>query len=124
MKVMRKFFVISCISFTFFTSQAQDSTTKKKEDFKMGGTISVTNNGISLLPTFTLGKPAAIFDLSLAGKRFSFEPQFRFALEGKPWSMIFWWRYKVVNSSRFLLKVGAHPAIAFKRLASCSGMAA
>ena len=81
----------------------------------MGGAVSVTNNGISLLPTFTLGKPAAIFDLNLAGKRFSFEPQFRFALEGKPWSMIFWWRYKLVQSPKFNVKIGAHPAIAFKK---------
>jgi len=94
---------------------AQDSTLPKKEDFRFGGAASVTNNGISLLPTFTLGKPAAIFDLNLAGKRFSFEPQFRFALEGKPWSMIFWWRYKLLQSSKWNIKVGAHPAIAFKK---------
>ena len=50
-----------------------------------GGAVTVTNNGISFIPTFTLGKPAVIFDLSM-GKRLSFEPQFRFALEGKPWS--------------------------------------
>lgn len=93
---------------------AQDSTRPKKEDFRLGGAVSVTNNGISLLPTFTLGKPAAIFDLNLVGKRFSFEPQFRFALEGKPWSMIFWWRYKLVQSSKWNIKLGAHPAIAFR----------
>lgn len=96
-------------------ANAQQLNIPKKEDFRFGGGASVTNNGISLLPTFTLGKPAAIFDLNLAGKRFSFEPQFRFALEGKPWSMIFWWRYKVVHSSKFQLKVGAHPAIAFRK---------
>ena len=115
MKVANKFFLIFYISLSVFSLSAQDSTIKKKVDFQMGGAVTATNNGISLLPTFTLGKPAVIFDLNLAGKRFSFEPQFRFAMEGKPWSMIFWWRYKVVNSSKFLLKVGAHPAIAFRR---------
>jgi hypothetical protein len=77
------------------------------------GAVTVTNNGISFIPTFTLGKPAVIFDLSM-GKRLSFDPQFRFALEGKPWSFIFWWRYKLVKSGKFLFTVGAHPEFAFK----------
>ncbi len=76
--------------------------------------VTVTNNGISVIPTFMLGKPALIFDLGVGGKRLSFEPQLRFALEGKPWSFIFWWRYKVVMSRRFSLNVGAHPAISFR----------
>jgi hypothetical protein len=79
------------------------------------GAISVTNNGISFIPTFTLGKPAAIFDLSM-GKRLSFDPQFRFALEGKPWSFLFWWRYKLITGGKFRLNIGAHPALSFKTL--------
>ena len=44
----------------------------------------------------------------------SFEPQFRYALEGKPWSFIFIYRYKFIDRDRFSLKVGAHaPAIIF-----------
>jgi hypothetical protein len=74
---------------------------------------SITNNGISMIPTFSLGKPAAIFEMSL-GRRLSFDPQFRFSLEGKPWSFVFWWRYEVVNSPKFRMKIGAHPAFAFK----------
>ncbi len=64
-----------------FSAKAQtaDST------FHISGAASVTNNGISLLPMFTLGKPAAIFDLSVGNSRLAFEPQFRFSLEGKPW---------------------------------------
>ncbi|WP_143092636.1 hypothetical protein [Arsenicibacter rosenii] len=80
----------------------------------VAGGVSVTNNGISLLPTFALGKPAAIFDLSMGGKRLSFEPQFRFSLEGKPWSFLFWWRYRLVSTAKWQIGLGAHPAIAFK----------
>lgn len=80
-----------------------------------GGSVTVTNNGISFIPTFYLGKPAVIFDLS-AGKRLSFDPQLRFALEGKPWSFIFWWRYRLVNTSRFLVRIGGHPALSFSTL--------
>lgn len=77
--------------------------------------VTVTNNGISVIPTFMLGKPAVMFDLGVGGKRLSFEPQFRFALEGKPWSFIFWWRYKAVRKEKFTLNLGAHPAIAFRQ---------
>ena len=81
----------------------------------LNGAITATNNGISFIPTFSLGKPAVIFDLSI-GKRLSFDPQFRFALEGKPWSFLFWWRYKLITNDKFRLTVGAHPALSFKTL--------
>ena len=102
---------------TLLTSQpafAQSTDSTKNQSRHIGGGVTVTNNGISLLPTFSLGKPAAIFDLNVGGKRLSFEPQFRFSLEGKPWSYIFWWRYKLVNSSKFEFRAGAHQAVIFK----------
>lgn len=92
-------------------SQQVDSTHAIKQ-FSVAA--NVTNNGISLLPNFSLGKPAAIFNLVLGGKRLSFEPELRFALTGKPWSFLFWWRYKVVKTNKFSLNVGAHPAFAFR----------
>ena len=88
--------------------QTADST------FHISGAASVTNNGISLLPMFTLGKPAAIFDLSVGNSRLAFEPQFRFSLEGKPWSFIFWFRYIAINTKKFRFNVGAHPSVAFR----------
>ena len=92
-------------------SQSPDST---KQSGHFGGAVSVTNNGISLIPTFSLGKPAAIFDLSVGGRKLSFEPQLRFGLDGKPWTFLFWWRYKLASTNRFRLTIGAHPALNFK----------
>ncbi len=80
-----------------------------------GGAVTVTNNGISFIPTFSLGKPAAIFDMTM-GRKLSFEPQFRFALEGKPWSFIFWWRYKLVKTNKVEVSIGVHPAVLFKTI--------
>jgi hypothetical protein len=94
-------------------AQRADSTRSSRT---IGGAVTVTNNGISLLPTFSLGKPAVIFDMSVAGPRLSFEPQFRFALEGKPWSFIFWWRYKLLRKGRFSVTTGAHPAVLFQTI--------
>ncbi len=103
-------FVLLNLTYVSF-SQKIDST---KVAGHFGGAVTVTNNGISFIPNFTLGKPAAIFDLSVGRKRLSFEPQFRFALEGKPWSFIFWWRYKLFQTDKFQINLGAHPALSFK----------
>jgi hypothetical protein len=92
--------------------EAQDEAPEKVSHFR--GNISVTHNGISLIPTFSLGRPAATFELSLGGERLSFDPEFRIALDGKPWSFVFWLRYKLVQSENFKLHVGAHPAMIFQ----------
>jgi hypothetical protein len=84
------------------------------------GAASVTNNGFSFIPAFSLGKPAAIFNFNInGGKRFSFDPEFRFALQdGRPWSFIFIWRYKVINQKKFQFTLGSHfPAVPFRVLA-------
>jgi hypothetical protein len=104
------FFILLSPSHLTF-SQITDST---KDVSHFGGAVTVTNNGISFIPNFTLGKPAAIFDLSMGKRKLSFEPQFRFALEGRPWSFLFWWRYKLLNTDKFKFNLGAHPAIAFR----------
>jgi hypothetical protein len=92
-------------------SQTTDSITRT---FHFKGAVTVTNKGISLIATFTLGKPAVTFDLSMGRKRLFFEPQLRFALEGKPWSFLFWWRYKLIANNTVAITVGAHPAMNFK----------
>jgi hypothetical protein len=96
---------------TYTNAQTIDSS---KNEYHFSGSISTTNNGISFIPTFSLGKPAAIFNLSLGGKKISFEPEFRVSLEGKPWSMILWWRYKLLNDDKFKFTIGGHPALSFK----------
>jgi len=112
---MQKNTWILCIVFLLAApavfSQKADST---KTPVHFSGAISVTNNGISLVPTFSLGKPAVLFNLSLGRGRLSFDPDMRFALEGKPWSFLFWWRYQLVKTKKFAMKLGAHPALNFK----------
>ena len=61
----------------------------------VSGSFSVTNNGISLIPSFSLGDPAAIFLGKFARKRFSVEPDIRFSLQGRPWTLLFWFRSQV-----------------------------
>jgi hypothetical protein len=97
--------------------QAQESGSKQ-----IGGIITATNNGVSIIPSFTLGRPALLFDLSLSGERFSFDPMLRFGMDGKPWSFVFWGRYKAIKDKPFTLTVGAHPAFIFaERIVKVNG---
>jgi hypothetical protein len=106
------FILLLIVSHTAFSQY----TKAEKDVSNFGGAVTITNKGISLIPNLTLGKPAAIFDLTVGKKKLSFEPQFRFALEGKPWTFIFWWRYKVLEGEKFRLGTGVHPAFAFKTI--------
>tara|TARA_R110000868_G_scaffold111539_1_gene301108 strand:+ start:1300 stop:2046 length:747 start_codon:yes stop_codon:yes gene_type:complete len=112
--MQRTFIVIVSLFFTSINAQELEPKEDHKflDDFK--GTASVTHNGVSLVPSFSLGDPALIFDLKFKKGKFSFEPDMRFALEGKPWTMLFWFRYKAVEKERFSLRVGAHPALNFR----------
>lgn len=100
------------ILFLCFTDAgfSQGGSTDKLD---VSGTISVMNDGISTVPSLALGKPAMIYNLSV-GKRFRFEPELRFSMEGKPWSFLFWFRYDVVKNDKFSFRIGAHPAYSFR----------
>ncbi len=80
------------------------------------GAITLTSKGLSTFPNLTLGKPAAVFDFSMGGEKLRFEPTLRFALDGKPWTFIFWGRYELIKNENFQFKLGAHPAYAFKTI--------
>jgi hypothetical protein len=67
----------------------------ERERAQVTGSVTVTNQGISTIPSFTLGKPAAILDLAIRKGGLGFEPQFRHGLDGKPWSFLFWARYRL-----------------------------
>lgn len=92
-------------------AQKSDSA---QTNYHFSGTVSATNNGISLVPSFSLGKPAVILLASLGGERFSFDPDIRFGLNGKPWTMLFWGRYKLANEGRFKMNTGAHLGLNFR----------
>ncbi len=93
-------------------SFAQNSDSAKNV-FHLFGTALITNNGISFIPTFSLGKPATIVSLSMGNKRLSFEPEFRFSFEGKPWAILLWGRYKITDNNRFKLHAGSHLGLSY-----------
>jgi hypothetical protein len=91
-------------------SAASDTT---RDQAHASGAVTVTNNGISLIPSFSLGKPATIIDVGIERASFAFEPQFKLGLDGYPWAFIFWGRYRPRTGDRFHLVIGEHPAVQF-----------
>ena len=113
----RVFHLLLASLFALYTASIKGQDSSESKSYHFNGSVSVTNNGFSFVPTFSLGKPASIVDLSVGGKRFSFDPQFRFELAGmKPWSFIAIWRYKVIQNDKSLLRLGVHfPAFSYLR---------
>ena len=85
----------------------KDTTVKP---LQINGNIGLTNNGISIIPTFSLNAPAAIFNFYVRKNRFSFDPDIRATLDGRKGGMIFWFRYRFIQDKKFNLTAGIHPA--------------
>jgi hypothetical protein len=94
--------IVVCSLYCSSVNAQRDST------FYFRADLSITNNGFSIIPAFTLGEPAAFLDMRMGNKRLSFEPQFRYALEGRPWSFVFIYRYKAIIKPKFQLTFGGH----------------
>ncbi len=103
-------------------AQSADSTSNEKRKAisksttVLSGYALATHNGINLVPTFSLNKPAAMFKFSAARNRFSFEPEFNFSLEGRPWYFLFWLRYKLVQTKKFRLNTAGQLGLNFRKV--------
>lgn len=98
------------LSYQGVLAQAGDST-KQKIPLKASGMVTITNNGVSLFPNLSLGKPAAIINVSVGKNTIFFEPELRWGLNGKPWSYIYWLRYRPKKiSKQFGFHLGLHPS--------------
>ena len=105
---------ISLIAF----SQNTDST---KTFFS--GSVGLTNNGFSIIPTFSLNSPATIMNFSWRKNRLSFEPDIRLVPQLNKGGLLFWLRYRLVEKKKFSLRIGAHPAFTLvKRVVNDGGV--
>ncbi len=107
-----KLFFLLVLFHSCFTGYSQIDSTKVTYHFS--GNVSVTNNGISLIPSFSIGKPAIISLLSLGNERFSIDPDIRFTLEGKPWAFVFNARYKWLTKKKLKLFTGVNYALNYR----------
>lgn len=109
MKYLNQLFI--CYFFVFSlenaTAQTADST---KHIVHFSGTVGLTNNGFSIVPSFSLNSPAFITNLSWRKKRFSFEPDIRLVPNASKGSVLLWLRYRIIDGKKFTLRTGVHPA--------------
>lgn len=106
--------IVLCLSFSSIFAQNKDSI-KTSQPLKATFNLQINNNGISLFPNLSLGRPAAILNVSVGKRGFYFEPELRWGLDGRPWSYIYWIRYKYKKTEKFGLNVGGHPAYVIKQ---------
>ena len=60
----RKFLLLAiALPITILVNAQEEENKPFLDDFR--GTASITHNGISLVPSFSLGDPAAIFDIKM-----------------------------------------------------------
>lgn len=112
-KIVLPLLLIS-VSYTL-SAQDNDSTITKINSFT--GVVTIQSKGISTIPNLTLGKPAAVFDIKL-GRKLTFEPQFRFSLDGKPWAVVFWWRYYRSIGNKFKVTLHTNYSLTYKSITS------
>jgi hypothetical protein len=93
-------------------SQNPDST---QNTTTFSGSVGITNNGFSIIPSFSLNSPAVVTNLSWRKKRFSFEPDIRLVPNASKGGLLWWLRYRLVENKKFTLRVGVHPAFSLIR---------
>lgn len=114
MKGIVTFLLFFVIVFAAHTTFAQTADSTKNISF-FSGTVGFTNNGFSIIPTFSLNHSAFVANLSFRKNRFSFEPDIRLVPDAKNGGLIWWLRYRVVDHKKFGVRVGAHPAFTLIR---------
>jgi hypothetical protein len=97
-----------CLVLFFHSSaiNASENTDSTHSKLKAGATFSLNSNGISSVPAFSLGKPAAMAAVSVGKGWFSYDPTLGYALDGHPWFIDNWLHVKLVNRPAFELRTG------------------
>ncbi len=111
MKIHFTLFLI-LMSFAVFSQVNRDST---KKTWQFHGNLQVNNNGISPVPAFSLGKPSLMTMFFVNKGKFTFSPEFNYALDGKPWVVNTWLRYQM-PVKKIAIRGGINTALFFRRI--------
>lgn len=105
--------LVCCLLLVASIVSAQEKIDTTRAAFQFSGTLSLTTNGISPIPAFSLEKPAVLGFLSLRKKRFSYDPEIAFSIKGVPWFFNNCFRYSVVEKTKFQLRTGLIWGVSF-----------
>jgi hypothetical protein len=109
MNSVRHLAIFLAIFFAFPAFAQQSDSTQQVSSFY--GSVGLTNNGFSIIPSFSLNAPAVVTLLNWQKGRFIIAPDVRLTLDARKGGMLFWLRYQLVQSPKFSLRLGAHPAM-------------
>ncbi len=108
--------ILSTLIFSFvFKNTFAQSADSTKNISTFSGSVGITNNGFSIIPTFSLNHPAFVANLSFQKKKFSFEPDIRLVPDAEKGALIWWLRYRLVDNKKFGFRIGTHPAFTLIR---------
>jgi len=88
------------------TAFCQSTDSGGSKNLKASGSFSINSNGVASVPAFTLGEPAFITSVSIAKKRFSYDPVLGYGLDLKPWFFDNWLHYKFIARPIFEMRAG------------------
>lgn len=84
--------------------------TTARDTLTFSGSLGLTNNGFSIIPSFSLNSPALLAQLLWRMNKLGIEPDIRLTPDARKGSMIWWLRYYPVQGKKFGLRIGAHPS--------------
>lgn len=109
MKNLAWIYLFTCFFSISSVASSQDST------LHFSGSIGLTTNGFSIIPTFSLNSPATMMNFAWRKDKLSFEPDIRLVPNLSKGSLIWWFRYQAIQKLKWGLRTGAHPAFSLIR---------
>ena len=85
------------------------------------GRVLIGSAGFAPISAFSFDDPLAIGFLSVARKRFGYEPDFALGLNGTPWMINNWFRFDFYSDKMSTLNVSVNPFLFFKKQKVNSG---
>jgi hypothetical protein len=92
---------------------SQESIESRSQKMKAGCNFSINSNGISSIPSFSLGAPAIIAAPSFTKGRFNYEPVLAYDMDIQPWFIDNWIRYKIIDRPKFEFRTGGNFSMYF-----------
>jgi len=111
--IYRRVFPVLIFTIICFETYCRDASTDSELKLKASCTFSLNTNGISSIPSFSLGAPAVIANPSFNYGRFNYEPVLAYDFDIQPWYIDNWFRFRIVDRPEFEFRTGVNFSMFF-----------
>jgi hypothetical protein len=117
MKAMLPIFIL--IPALLFSKQGmtapclQDRTDSLRDSLVFHANVAISKIGLSPIPVQPSGYPCASASLSAKKRNWSYDPDFTFTLNAKPWMINNWIHYRLTNKKKLKICAGINPFLYF-----------